>query len=104
MHRSLTDEIRHHLGLYLEGEITLDQFRDWFVPVLWTVEDANDTLAERLAYEIEALHSEYAREHWLADEFKNLLWKLVERPESVLSQATGHGDSSRNSANHAQRT
>ena len=99
MHRSLTDEIRHHLARYLDGEISLDQFRDWFVPVLWTVEDANDTVAERLAYEIEALHAEYAQEHWSREEFHNLLRNVVERPESLLSRSDTHDH-----ANLAQKT
>ena len=103
MHRSLTDEIRHHLASYLNGEMTLDQFRDWFVPVLWTVEDSNDTVAERLAYEIEALHSEYAQAHWTTDEFHGKLWNLVERPETALSQSRGRSDASNHPVNIAQK-
>lgn len=103
MHRSLTDEIRDRLTVYLHGEITLDQFRDWFVPILWTVEDSNDTSAERLAYEIEALHSEYAHEHWSIEEFHGLLWNLAERPESVFSRSTGHAGTSNNHVNLAQK-
>ena len=47
------NEMRSHLDLYLTGQCSLEQFEDWFAPVLRDVHKLNDPEAEGLANAIE---------------------------------------------------
>ena len=51
-------KIRAWLGRYVRGEITLGQFKDWFVPATWNVHQSGNPLAPDLAYEVDALLAE----------------------------------------------
>ena len=70
-------EIRDRLAQYLDGEISLRQFEDWFVPVAWNVaRNANDgTVA--LVGEIELRLAEFANGHWTEPELRTKLQPLA---------------------------
>ncbi len=57
---SKAPEIRKQLARWLDGEISLEQFEDWFLPETWNLEIENDSEAEFLADEIELNLSEYS--------------------------------------------
>jgi hypothetical protein len=78
MNPSLDHEIRDKLGSYLLGEFSLEDFKDWFVPVSWDVDHGNNQAAINLVYEIELRLAEYSDGYWSEDELKNLLRPLVE--------------------------
>jgi hypothetical protein len=52
--------IQQHLLKYLSGEIQLHEFEDWFIPVLWSI-DNKDESAREMAGEIHILISEFSR-------------------------------------------
>ncbi len=78
MNPSIHYEIRDKLGSYLLGEISLEDFKDWFVPVLWNIEYSNNQDAMNIAYEMELRLAEYSNDYWSEDELKALLRPLVE--------------------------
>jgi hypothetical protein len=57
---SKAPEIREQLGRWIDGEISLQQFEDWFLPSTWNLHVENDAEAESLADEIELYLSEYS--------------------------------------------
>ena len=69
--------IRDKLASYLAGEISLEEFEDWFVPASWNVAQVNNQNAVNLVYEIELWLSEFSDGHWSEDELKNNLCPLV---------------------------
>jgi len=52
--------IQQHLLQYLNGEIQLYEFEDWFAPVLWSIDSEAET-AREMAGEIHILISEFSR-------------------------------------------
>jgi hypothetical protein len=49
----LESAIRHHLVAYLGGELSLDQFTDWFVGMSWDIDRIESPNAYALAASIE---------------------------------------------------
>jgi hypothetical protein len=78
MNPSINYEIRSKLGSYLLEKISLEDFKDWFVPVLWDIEYSNNQDAINMAYEIELRFAEYSDDYWSEDELKQLLRPLFE--------------------------
>ncbi len=66
-------QIRNRLGDWLNGEIFLREFEEWFVPATWDSHKANDTEAESLADEIELNLSEYTDRTITYQELKDRL-------------------------------
>jgi hypothetical protein len=52
-------EIRDQVAKLLFGEISLQEFEDWFVPATWDAHKAGDAEAENLTDEIDMSLSEY---------------------------------------------
>jgi len=52
-------KIRERVAEMLFGDISLEQFEDWFVPATWDAHKSGDPEAESLADEIEINLSEY---------------------------------------------
>ena len=77
MYSSLELEIRDWLARYLSGEITLSEFRDWFIPATWDVESSGDFGAENFSYDLELLFSEFRSGHRTEQELKTLLMPEV---------------------------
>lgn len=55
-------EIRQQLTRLLAGEVSLDEFQDWFVPCTWNIHLTGDTEARELAYEIKGVLAEYGED------------------------------------------
>jgi hypothetical protein len=53
-------QIRACLAEWLDGNTSLEEFEDWFVPETWNLHKENDLQAEDLANEIELSLSEYS--------------------------------------------
>jgi hypothetical protein len=77
MNLSLENEIRDKLASYLLGEISLEDFKDWFVPILWNIENSQNRSAINMVYEIELRLAEYSSKFWNEIELKNLLRPMV---------------------------
>jgi hypothetical protein len=78
MNLSLDNEIRAKLTKYLVGEISLEEFEDWFVSASWNVNQSKNQVAINMVYEIELWLSEYSDNFRSEDALKGLLWPLVE--------------------------
>jgi hypothetical protein len=57
----LQSEIPDNLSSYLQGGKTLQDFEDWFMPVLWDVAEGHDESSVRLAGAIGRLMAECSR-------------------------------------------
>lgn len=77
MNLSLDNEIRDKLGSYLLGEISLEDFEDWFVSASWNVNQSKNQAAINMVYEIELWLSEYSDGFRSENELQNLLRPLV---------------------------
>lgn len=83
-------EIRAALVRYLNSEISLAEFEDWFVPVAWNIEQTGNREAIELAAEIELRLAEFTNGHWSEDELHNKLAPLVGVYETELSEEVAH--------------
>lgn len=78
MNLSLDNEIRDKLASYLLGEVSLDDFEDWFVSASWNVNQSKNQAAINMVYETELYLSEFSDAFRSEDELKNLLRSIVE--------------------------
>jgi len=85
MDATLHYTIREALRQLVRGEIDLATFREWFGPVLWSVEESKIPPAIDLAYEISGLLAEYSHGHWTAEELIAQLSQLSEAFERGVS-------------------
>ncbi len=53
-------EIQQHIMQYLSGSVSLAEFENWFVPMLWDIDD-NDEHTRGLAGAVHILISEFSR-------------------------------------------
>ena len=72
-------QIREQLARYLAGEMSLAEFRDWFGPVVWGIEQCADPTAEGLAYEVEGRLAEADAGRWNETTLRGTLAPLVEQ-------------------------
>jgi hypothetical protein len=61
---SLENQIRHQLERCVSGQCSLDEFRNWFVPVSLDIEGCGNPNAIKLAYEIDAALGEASSGQW----------------------------------------
>jgi hypothetical protein len=54
------NEIRSRIAAVLDGESSLREFYEWFVPATWQVEQTGEAEAIRLTHEIAHLFSEFS--------------------------------------------
>jgi hypothetical protein len=59
MVRELQSGIQEHVSRYLRGEISLQDFEDWFVPVMWDLAEGEDSEARRFAGSVGNLIAEF---------------------------------------------
>jgi hypothetical protein len=78
-------EIRASLVRYLNGDISLAEFEDWFVPVAWSIERTGNRDAIELAAEIELRLAEFSNGHWTEPELRSKLASLSGVYETELS-------------------
>jgi len=69
-------EIHGKLAGYLSGNITLEDFEDWFVPSSWNSREADDLEAWTLLSSIELRLSEYSSGHLTEEELRKELESL----------------------------
>jgi hypothetical protein len=62
--------LRNQLCRYLMGALTLQEFREWFSPQAWNVDQRESRDTARLVHEIDLVLAEYDHGHWTEDELK----------------------------------
>jgi len=77
MARETDLEICDRLVQYLDGEISLHQFEDWFVPTVWSVSRTTDAGTQALVGEIELRLAEFSNGHWTEAELRTNLEALA---------------------------
>ena len=85
MSAELELDIHNHLVRYLSGEISLDEFRDWFDPATWEVDPVGATSASQLAGEVELRLAEFSNGHLTEEDLRAKLRPLVESINSGTS-------------------
>lgn len=94
MQASLDFEIRDCLARYLAGEISLERFQEWFVPMAWDADQSGSWSAEELANEVELRLAEFSNgdrtEAELRELFRSTLetYTMAEAPEPVTSSSS----------------
>jgi hypothetical protein len=73
---ALETSIRQQLKRHLAGELTLDEFTDWFVSASWGVDPHDDSGASHLTYAIELALAKRADDVLTADELTTTLRAL----------------------------
>ena len=71
-------EIRKQLLRYLTDEMSLQDFRDWFISATWNVERTGNIIAQEVAHEIELRFAEFSNGHWAEQELRRKLRPLTE--------------------------
>jgi len=75
---ALLSELQQHLLNYLNGQTTLRQFEEWFVPATWDVQDTDNPQLIETRNAIDARIAEYTNGDWSEDELRNFLRPYVE--------------------------
>ena len=94
-------EIRASLVRYLNDDMSLAEFEDWFVPVAWGIERTGNRGAIELAGEIELRLAEFSNGHWSEPELRSKLASLADVYVTELSDGVpeaSHAYSLRSSA------
>lgn len=60
MSHELLLEIRDNLSRFVDGKLSLHEFEDWFVPVLWDLAESDDGESRSLAGAVSNLIAEYS--------------------------------------------
>lgn len=82
MRRHLEQEIREKLNLYLSGQISLTEFRSWFVPRVWALETKDQESTEGIVNQVFLALAEYSNDDWSEDELRALLQPLTKVPST----------------------
>lgn len=79
MPHPLEFEIREHLFSYVAGEISLQEFEDWFFPKAWESDQLNDGALLDLIYQIKLDWSEYTDGDWPEEDLRRMWRSLAEK-------------------------
>ncbi len=77
MDRALDVQIRYQIERYVSGGISLDDFRNWFVPRAWNIEESGDQPAIQLAHRIDGILGESSSANWSEDGLREELANAV---------------------------
>jgi hypothetical protein len=61
-------EIRNALWKYAERDTSLDEFRSWFVPVSWNIEQSGESAAIELVHHIDGVLAEASSGGWTEEQ------------------------------------
>jgi hypothetical protein len=61
MASEIQSELQHNVARYLKGDLQLSEFEDWFLPVVWALNDSEDEPSRQLAGRIGNLIAETSR-------------------------------------------
>jgi hypothetical protein len=79
--------LREQLIRLLEGEVSVRDFRRWFLPLVWS-EAEKVSLRSPLARKVELRLAEYQNGHWSEDDLKILLLRELPITSSLSAQLT----------------
>lgn len=79
-------EIRDQTARYLTGALSLNEFHLWLMPLPWTIDRTNDSLAFETASQIALYMAEYAAGHRTEPEMRGLLGPFLLDPPAYERQ------------------
>jgi len=82
-----SSQIRERLSLFLDGQIDLEAFEDWFVQNTWNIHLSGSVAAESLTFAIEESLSEYSSEHLSLKELRDELSQILDADNKVMQIA-----------------
>jgi hypothetical protein len=71
------NDLKNRVSDYIAGEISLEEFEDWFVPTYWNVLTGKEEELSQMVYDIELRLAEYSRGNWTEHELKEHLNSLL---------------------------
>ncbi len=81
----LDNDIRDKLAEYLNSEVSLRQFQEWFVPATWDIQDSQPAHVLDLAYSIQLKLAEYASDHLTENDLRQALSPYIQHFTMVVS-------------------
>ena len=84
----LDTDIRTKLTEYLEGEINLVAFQEWFVPETWNIQNSQPAYILDLAYSIQLKLAEYTNGHLTENDLREFLRTKVDHFTMIVSLPT----------------
>lgn len=69
-------EVRYEIARYLGGELSIADFRRWFLPVAWQVGEPNAPESP-VAKRVELRLAEYLNGHWSEDDLRAMFGQLI---------------------------
>jgi hypothetical protein len=76
MARQFENQIREALGRVANNHLSLDDFRNWFVPVSWNIEGSGEPEAIDLAHRIDGVLAEASAVGWSEQDIREELSTL----------------------------
>jgi hypothetical protein len=76
------------LAQYAAGSISLAEFRAWFVPVTWDLDDTAEPDGNQMVYDIENLYAEYTDGYWTEAELRERLLQVVQATAGATPSRT----------------
>jgi len=76
MAERIDNQIRKKLVLCANGQVSLDDFRAWFVPLSWGIENSENSEAIELAYKIDGVLAEASSAKWPEDQIRRELARI----------------------------
>jgi len=73
-------ELREQIAKLLSGDLSLDEFEDWFAQRSWNMHKDSEIDAQRLAYAVELRLAEHDSGHLPEAELQRELRQLLESP------------------------
>jgi len=73
-------QIRERLNTFLAGDLSQDEFEDWFAVYSWNVHGTRDHNTEELVGAVELAFAEYSNGHFSDDDLRRELASLATDP------------------------
>ncbi len=80
-------DLRQHLTEYLNGDVSLDDFKYWLVGATWDIDETGDPAAIELTYDIKLALAEHSGGHISEDELRSELQPLAPMVAQARSAA-----------------
>ena len=77
------NELRKTLWNYILGRLSLDQFKDWFIPLSQGIENKAEQSLVDLSYQVKLRLAEFSNGDWTEPELKDQLVPLLMNPSAL---------------------
>ncbi len=77
---ALETQVRDRLRQYVDGQLTVREFQDWFIPNTWDIDVRLQSPLVSLYGEIELRFAEYTNGHLTEPELRDLLTAALQQP------------------------